>query len=266
VKGTDAIDVRPGFAAMLDALAANGTSTIIVETANRFARDLMVQEVGFAVLKERGIDPIAADSPAAFLDDTPTARLIRQVLGAVSEFEKAMLVAKLRGARERKRRTGIKVEGRKSIAETKPETIALAHKLARKPKGKAAPSLRDIWCLLTLFANMRRGQRIFSIILIARCRARSAFDSPSRDDRPRLVPPPAGALLLQVFGNPSSRSYLAYYSNNQFAHSCATWAPNHASRSTAVQSVGLDTTVKAVTRRYRRPLKGKRPDCGAAGS
>ena len=40
VKGTDAIDVRPGFTAMLDALAANGTSTIIVETANRFARDL----------------------------------------------------------------------------------------------------------------------------------------------------------------------------------------------------------------------------------
>jgi len=52
--------------------------------------------------------------------------------------------------------------------------------------------------LLTLFANMLRGQRIFSIILIARCRARSAFDSPSRDDQPRLVPPPAGALLLQT--------------------------------------------------------------------
>jgi len=104
------------------------------------------------MLKERGIDLIAADSPSAFLDDTPTARLIRQVLGAVSEFEKAMLVAKLRGARERKRRTGIKVEGRKSIAETKPETIILAHKLARKPKGKAAPSLRDISRMLA-----RRG-------------------------------------------------------------------------------------------------------------
>jgi hypothetical protein len=39
------------------------------------------------------------DSPTSFLDDTPTARLIRQVLGAVSEFEKAMLVAKLKGVR-----------------------------------------------------------------------------------------------------------------------------------------------------------------------
>src|SRR6516225_9688019 len=131
VKGGDAVDTRPGFAAMLEALEANGTGTIIVETANRFARDLMVQEVGFAMLKERGIDLIAADSPSSFLDDTPTSRLIRQVLGAVSEFEKAMLVAKLRGARERKRRSGLKVEGRKSIAEMRPETVSLAKKLAR---------------------------------------------------------------------------------------------------------------------------------------
>jgi DNA invertase Pin-like site-specific DNA recombinase len=82
---------------MLEALDANGTRTVVVETANRFARDLMVQEIGFAMLRARGINLIAADSPSSFLDDTPTARLIRQVLGAVSEFEKAMLVAKLRG-------------------------------------------------------------------------------------------------------------------------------------------------------------------------
>jgi DNA invertase Pin-like site-specific DNA recombinase len=152
VKGTDPVETRPGFAAMLEALEANGTQTIIVETANRFARDLMVQEVGFAMLKDRGIDLIATDSPSSFLNDTPTARLIRQVLGAVSEFEKAMLVAKLRGARERKRRTGAKVEGRKALSETRPETIELARKLARKPKGKDAPSLRDISATLA-----RRG-------------------------------------------------------------------------------------------------------------
>lgn len=144
VKGSDAVDSRPGFATMLEALEANGTKTIIVETANRFARDLMVQEVGFAMLRERGINLIAADSPSSFLDDTPSARLIRQVLGAVAEFEKAMVVAKLRGARDRKRRTGVKVEGRKSIAEQKPKTVALARKLARsRPKG-GKRSLREI--------------------------------------------------------------------------------------------------------------------------
>ena len=111
---------------MLERLLSNGVRTIVVETANRFARDLIVQETGYAMLKERGIELIAADKPDAFLDDTPTATLIRQVLGAVSQFEKAMLVVKLRGARERKRATGVKVEGRKSHAELRPEVVALA--------------------------------------------------------------------------------------------------------------------------------------------
>src|SRR6478609_4032226 len=43
-----------------------------------------------------------ADSPEAFLSDTPTAVLVRQVLGAVSQFEKASLVAKLAAARQRR--------------------------------------------------------------------------------------------------------------------------------------------------------------------
>jgi hypothetical protein len=42
----------------------------------------MVQEVGFAKLQALGIKLIAADSPHSFLDDTPTSKLIRQILGA----------------------------------------------------------------------------------------------------------------------------------------------------------------------------------------
>jgi hypothetical protein len=54
---------------------------------------------------------LPANRHAAFQE--VTARLIRQVLGAVAESDKAMTVAKLRGARDRKRATGVKVEGRK---------------------------------------------------------------------------------------------------------------------------------------------------------
>src|SRR5271170_6015263 len=53
--------------------ASNGVRTIIVETASRFARDLIVQETGWPFLRDAGITLIAADSPEAFLDDTPTA-------------------------------------------------------------------------------------------------------------------------------------------------------------------------------------------------
>ncbi|TAV33697.1 recombinase family protein [Rhizobium ruizarguesonis] len=144
VSGADAVDTRPGFAAMLKRIEGNGVRTIIVETASRFARDLMVQEVGYARLKERGIELIAADSPAAFQDDTPTAKLVRQILGAVAEFDKAMTVAKLRGARDRKRATGVKVEGRKSHAERTPDLVALARRLHRKDRQGNRRSLRDI--------------------------------------------------------------------------------------------------------------------------
>jgi hypothetical protein len=44
-------------------------------------------------------------------------KLIRQILGVVSEFDKAMTVAKLKGARDRVRRIRGKCEGRKAYAE-----------------------------------------------------------------------------------------------------------------------------------------------------
>src|SRR5215510_2555899 len=132
VSGADPIETRQGFAEMLQTIAGNGVRTIIVETANRFARDLMVQEVGFAKLRELGIELIAADSPNAFLDNGPTSKLIRQVLGAVAEFDKAMTVSKLRGgARDRRRRELGKCEGRKSHAELRPEVVSEAKRLRR---------------------------------------------------------------------------------------------------------------------------------------
>ena len=145
VSGADPIETRPGFAAAMARIAGNGVRTIIVETANRFARDLMVQEVGFAMLSELGVTLIAADSPSSFLDDGPTSKLIRQILGAVSEFDKAMTVAKLKGARDRVRRQHGKCEGRKSYAEREggQELVALARQLHANPRGRS-PSLRTI--------------------------------------------------------------------------------------------------------------------------
>jgi DNA invertase Pin-like site-specific DNA recombinase len=129
VSGADAIDARPGFAEALKRIAANGVRTIIVETASRFARDLIVAETGFRRLRDAGITLIAADAPNSFLDDTPTSAFIRQVLAAVQELDRAMIVSKLKGARQRKRATGVKVEGRKSYAQAVPATVDRARAL-----------------------------------------------------------------------------------------------------------------------------------------
>jgi len=136
VSGADAVHERPGFVEMLERLATNGAKTIIVESPDRFARDLAVQLAGHDMLKDMGIEIIPASAPDFFTEDTPTAVLVRQVLGAISQFEKASVVAKLAAARKRKREKEGKCEGRKSHQEKHPETVALARRLRRKrPKG-----------------------------------------------------------------------------------------------------------------------------------
>src|SRR6266403_944598 len=97
---------------MLERTEGNGVRTIIVETAGRFARDLMVQEVGHAKLRKRGIDLIAADLQA------------RQ--GHM-----------LRSCAVRERRETGKCEGRKSHAERNPEIVALAKRLHRGRSRRA---------------------------------------------------------------------------------------------------------------------------------
>ena len=117
VRGLDPVHDRPAFSEMMKALLSNGVRTVLVETANWFARDLIIQETGYSYLKERGITLITVDDDHYFAYATPTADLIRQILGAVAQFEKASLVAKLRGARERKRAAGGRCEGRKPAPE-----------------------------------------------------------------------------------------------------------------------------------------------------
>jgi DNA invertase Pin-like site-specific DNA recombinase len=126
VKGADAVTVRPGFAAMLERIAGNGVRTIIVESPDRFARDLAVQLAGHDYLKDLGVSLIPASAPDFFLEDTPTAVLVRQVLGAIAQFDKATVVAKLKAARDRKREATGKCEGRKSYAQANPEMVARA--------------------------------------------------------------------------------------------------------------------------------------------
>jgi DNA invertase Pin-like site-specific DNA recombinase len=146
VSGADPVDARPGFNRMLSRIAGDDVRTILVENASRFARDLAVQLAGHDMLRREGIELIPVDAPDHFINDTPTAVLVRQVLGAISEFEKANIVAKLRAARERKRREQGKCEGRKSHAEQRPEAVRLARKLRRRSPKTSRPmySLRAV--------------------------------------------------------------------------------------------------------------------------
>ena len=129
VSGADPIQDRPGFGDLLQYVTGNGARIVLTETASRFARDLAVQIAGHDLLKARDIELIPVDAPDFFTDETPTAVMVRQTLGAVSEFEKASLVQKLRKARERKKAETGHCEGRPSVPS---EVVKQAKRLRRK--------------------------------------------------------------------------------------------------------------------------------------
>ena len=142
VSGADSIDSRAGFLEMLGYMRRNGARTILVENASRFARDLAVQLVGHDMLRREGFDLVPVDAPDHFLNETPTAVMVRQILGAVSQFEKASLVEKLRRARQRIRAERGRCEGRKPVPL---EVVTEARRLHRQnPKTHRRLSLRQI--------------------------------------------------------------------------------------------------------------------------
>ena len=145
VSGADPVLGRDGFAAMIDHIAGNGVRAILVESPDRFARDLIVAETGYAWLAEQGIDLIPTTAPTYFTDGTPTSKLIRQILGAVAEFDKTQTVAKLKAARDRIKAATGKCEGRKSHAELRPGMVKEAKRLHRRnPRTGKRRSLRRI--------------------------------------------------------------------------------------------------------------------------
>jgi len=152
VSGADPVDARPGFSALLAYCEEHGVGVVLVENASRFARDLVVQLTGHALLEARGIELVPVDAPTYFTDPSPTAVMVRQILGAVSEFEKASLVAKLRAARDRTRRDTGRCEGRKPVPA---EVVAEAKRLARRsPKTGKRRSLRDIAAELATMGHL----------------------------------------------------------------------------------------------------------------
>ena len=163
VSGSDALEARPGFAALLDRLEANGVSTVILEDSSRLARDLLTQELGIVSLIERKVRVFTTSGDDITATDDPMKVAMRQIAGAFAQLEKARLVAKLRHARERKRLETGKCGGRKSHAERRPEAVREARRLHRaSPKTGERRSLRAISRELATLGHLNERGEIFS--------------------------------------------------------------------------------------------------------
>lgn len=112
VSGTiEALD-RPQLAAAIRELRP-GIDGILVADLDRFARSLTVQEAALAVIWRAGGRVFTAASGEVHTDDPddPGRTLIRQVMGAVIEFEKRQAVKRMRGGMLAKAASGRKATG-----------------------------------------------------------------------------------------------------------------------------------------------------------
>lgn len=156
VSGTTDWENRPAFSEMMAAMMANGTRTVLVERLDRCARDLMVQESIIADFKRKGLVVVSVNEPDLCSED-PSRILMRQMLGAFFQYEKTLLVAKLRGARQRIRLKEGRCEGRKRYGTRPGESEVVERMIQLRTQGlavdKVAITLNDEG------AKPRAGQR-----------------------------------------------------------------------------------------------------------
>jgi DNA invertase Pin-like site-specific DNA recombinase len=143
ISGTKELENRPALQELLAAIASTDVKAVIIEKLDRLARDLMVQETIIGDLRKRGIDLVSVAEPDLCGDD-PSRKLVRQIFGAISEYEKAMIVLKLRGARQRmKARTG-RCEGMKAFGEARTEKRAVSRILELRASGLTLDKIAEV--------------------------------------------------------------------------------------------------------------------------
>ena len=99
--------------------------TVIIEKLDRLARDLMVSESILADFKRKGVTIVSVAEPD-LCSTEPTRILMRQMMSAFAQYEKSMIVLKLRGARQRaKAKTG-RCEGVKPYGMTAAEQAVIS--------------------------------------------------------------------------------------------------------------------------------------------
>jgi DNA invertase Pin-like site-specific DNA recombinase len=160
VSGSNGLESRAGLPEALGALQDGVAAGLVVYRLDRLARDLVLQEQLLAEIRRIGKELFSTSSgEAAFLaddPDDPSRKLIRQVLGAVNEFERSMIRLRMRSGRSRKREgggyagdgpppLGYRAVGRELVADDDEQEV-LDRIRALRAEGR---SLREIGTMLT---------------------------------------------------------------------------------------------------------------------
>lgn len=128
ISGTTDETQRPAFQELMAAVLGNGVRTIIVESMDRLARELRIQESLMIYLASKGVNLISArtqeDITAAVQAD-PLKKALVQVQGVFAELEKNQLVRRLKKGRDKTRQLTGRCEGRSPYGDTEDEQAVI---------------------------------------------------------------------------------------------------------------------------------------------
>jgi DNA invertase Pin-like site-specific DNA recombinase len=107
ISGAEGLDTRVGLADALADIADGTASVLIVPRLDRLARDLVTQETVLADAWKHGATVLSCSETERVYcqpdtPDDPARTLIRQVLGAIAAYERAMIALRLRTGRRRR--------------------------------------------------------------------------------------------------------------------------------------------------------------------
>lgn len=122
-SGSNGLDDRHGLAEALARIDAGEASGLVVYRLDRLARDLLLQETIVTRLREGGADIISTSEPDLGGAD-PTRDLVRQLLGAISQYERAVIRGRMLAGKAAKARKGGYVGGQPAYG-TRAEDKAL---------------------------------------------------------------------------------------------------------------------------------------------
>lgn len=109
ISGAAAIDKRPGLLAALDALPQHGAGLLVVAKRDRLARDVVA-----AAMIERMAERVGARVVSAAGEgegDDPASKLMRTMIDAFAEYERALIRGRTSAALQAKAARGEKVGG-----------------------------------------------------------------------------------------------------------------------------------------------------------
>jgi len=128
VSGKTDLENRPALAELMSELGQ--VNVVIIEKLDRLARDLMISETIIGDLKRKHVLLLSVPEPDLCSDD-PSRKLIRQIMSAIAEYDRALIVARLKAGADRARSQGKKWGGKPAYGRNRkhPEELSIVEKV-----------------------------------------------------------------------------------------------------------------------------------------